>query len=184
MSGISPFTQSGFELAKNGLWKPRDHTLPPIVYGLKILDFKPPFFDIGKQRKFKFNFLTLSIHFSEMYTINEEEIHLKEVILDIGVRLRTSTVSESVRRCQIGPLNISHALVIDEITPERMIENINTVETLIEQSNIADKTVLINRSYEEERRLLGKPIEQQTVDLFKNKRMIDHQRLNEDLDDR
>ena len=48
MSGISPFTQTGFELAKAGLWKPRDHTLPPIVYGLKLLKFKPPFFDIGR----------------------------------------------------------------------------------------------------------------------------------------
>ena len=47
MSGISPFTQAGFELAKGGLWKPRDHTLPPIVYGLKLLNFKAPFFDIG-----------------------------------------------------------------------------------------------------------------------------------------
>jgi hypothetical protein len=47
MSGISPFTQAGFELAKGGLWKPRDHTLPPIVYGLKLLNFKSPFFDIG-----------------------------------------------------------------------------------------------------------------------------------------
>jgi len=48
MSGISPFPQAGFELAKGGLWKPRDHTLPPIVYGLKLLNFKPPFFDIGR----------------------------------------------------------------------------------------------------------------------------------------
>ena len=48
MSGISPFTQTGFELAKAGLWKPRDHTLPPIVYGLKLLNFQRPFFDLGE----------------------------------------------------------------------------------------------------------------------------------------
>ena len=48
MSGISPFTQSGFELAKADLWKPRDHTLSPIVYGLKLLDFKKPIFHIGR----------------------------------------------------------------------------------------------------------------------------------------
>ena len=47
MSGISPFTQAGFELAKASLWKPRDHTLPPIVYGLKLVNFKAPLFDIG-----------------------------------------------------------------------------------------------------------------------------------------
>ncbi|CAF0891985.1 unnamed protein product [Adineta ricciae] len=154
MSGISPFTQAGFELAKGGLWKPRDHTLPPIVYGLKLLNFKAPFFDI------------------EMHVINEQEMHLKEVILDIGIRLRTSTLSESVRRTKIGPLMIQHSLVIDEITPETLITNINTIETIIDKSNLLDKTVLVNRTHRDETKLLGKQPDENTVDLYKTKRYI------------
>ncbi|CAF2473811.1 unnamed protein product [Rotaria sp. Silwood2] len=157
MSGISPFTQAGFELAKAGLWKPRDHTLPPIVYGLKLLNFKAPFFDI------------------EMYVINEQEIHLKEVILDIGIRLRTSTLSESIRRAGIGPFNIQHSLVIDEITPHNLINNINTIETIIEKSNLLDKTVLINKTHKEETKLLGRQPDESSIDLYKSKRPINQQ---------
>jgi tRNA U55 pseudouridine synthase TruB len=156
MSGISPFTQAGFELAKAGLWKPRDHTLPPIVYGLKLLNFKPPFFDI------------------EMHVINEREIHLKEVILDIGVRLRTSTLSESVRRSNIGPFTTQHSLVIDEITPDNLINNIQTIETLIEKTNLVDKTILVNKTHEEETKLLGKLSDENTVDLYQTKRPSNH----------
>ncbi|CAF1153492.1 unnamed protein product [Adineta steineri] len=158
MSGISPFTQTGFELAKGGLWKPRDHTLPPIVYGLKLLNFKAPFFDI------------------EMHVINEKEIHLKEVILDIGIRLRTSTLSESVRRSKIGPLNIQHSLVIDEITPDNLINNIDTIETIIEKSNLLDKTILVNKTHKDETKLLGKQLDESTVDLYKTKRLINYDR--------
>ncbi|CAF1047793.1 unnamed protein product [Rotaria magnacalcarata] len=157
MSGISPFTQAGFELAKAGLWKPRDHTLPPIVYGLKLLNFKAPCFDI------------------EMYVINEREIHLKEVILDIGIRLRTSTLSESIRRSSIGPFNIQHSLVIDEITPENLVNNINTIEQIIEKSNLLDKTVLVNKTHREETKLLGKQPDESSVDLYTTKRPINQE---------
>ena len=61
-----------------------------------------------------------------MFVINEQEIYLKEVILDIGIRLRTNTLAQSIRRSNIGPFNIQHALVIDEITPDALIDNINT----------------------------------------------------------
>ena len=104
-----------------------------------------------------------------MFVINEQEIHLKEVILDIGVRLRTSTLSESIRRSNIGPFHIQHSLVIDEITPDTLIDNINTSETLIEKSNLIDKTVLINKSHEEETKLLGKQSDESSVDLYKTK---------------
>ncbi|CAF4977960.1 unnamed protein product [Rotaria sp. Silwood1] len=157
MSGISPFTQAGFELAKAGLWKPRDHTLPPIVYGLKLLNFKAPFFDI------------------EMYVINEQEIHLKEVILDIGIRLRTSTLSESIRRTSIGPFNIQHSLVIDEITPDSLVKNINTIEEIIEKSNLLDKTVVINKTHKEETKILGKQPDESAINLYKTKRPINQQ---------
>ena len=146
MSGISPFTQAGFELAKTGLWKPRDHTLPPIVYALKVLRYQVPFFDI------------------EMFVINEKEIHLKEVILDIGLRLRTSTLSESIRRTSIGPLQSEHSLVLDEITPDRLITHIDQIEGLIENSNLFAQTVGVNRSEREEQRVLGKPFVERHLD--------------------
>ena len=109
-----------------------------------------------------------------MHVINEQEMHLKEVILDIGIRLRTSTLSESVRRTKIGPLTTQHSLVIDEITPETLITNINTVESIIDKSNLLDKTVLVNRTHRDETKLLGKQPDENTVDLYKTKRYITH----------
>lgn len=146
MSGISPFTQAGFELAKTGLWKPRDHTLPPIVYALNLLGYRAPFFDI------------------EMFVINEKEMHLKEVILDIGLRLRTSTLSESIRRTSIGPLKSDHSLVIDEISPDRVISHIQQIEQLVDQSNLFARTVVVNRSEREEQGVLAQesPIDADT----------------------
>ena len=110
-----------------------------------------------------------------MHVINEQEIHLKEVILDIGVRLRTSTLSESIRRSNIGPFNIQHSLVIDEITPDTLINNINIIETIIEESNLFDKTIVVNKTLNEERKLLGKQSDENSVELYKTKRPMNYQ---------
>lgn len=100
---------------------------------------------------------------------------MKEVILDIGIRLRTSTLSESIRRTNIGPFNIQHSLVIDEITPESVANNITKIESIIEKSNLFDKTVLVNKTHKEETKLLGKESYESSVDLYKSKRPINHQ---------
>ena len=105
-----------------------------------------------------------------MHVINESEIHLKEVILDIGIRLRTSTLSESVRRLNIGPFTVQHSLTIDEITPDKLVNNIHTVETLIEETKVIDKTVLVNRTHDDETKLLGKQPDESTIDLYHTKR--------------
>ena len=110
-----------------------------------------------------------------MHVINEQEVHLKEVILDIGVRLRTSTLSESIRRSNIGPFNIEHSLVIEEITPDNLMENIETVETIIEETNLLDTTVLVNKTRKEETKLLGKQSDETSVDLYKTKRPVNYQ---------
>jgi hypothetical protein len=110
-----------------------------------------------------------------MHVINEQEVHLKEVILDIGVRLRTSTLSESIRRSNIGPFNIQHSLVIDEITPDRMIDNINTIETMIDDLNLLDKTIVVNKTRKEETKLLGKQSDESSVELYKTKRRTNDQ---------
>ena len=183
ISGVSPFTQAGFELAKAGLWKPRDHTLPPIVYGLKLVNFKPPFFDVGMCRKFIEIESFLFIICLDIHLINEEEIHLKELLVDIGVRLRTSALSESIRRTGIGPLTIQHSLVIDEITPETLINNINTVEELIAKLNMLDKTALVNKSYKQEIKLLGKQSDESSIDLYKTKRPMNRQSSRSILND-
>jgi len=110
-----------------------------------------------------------------MHVINEQEIHLKEVILDIGVRLRTSTLSESIRRSNIGPFNTQHSLVIDELTPDNLVNNIHTIETMIEKTNLIDKTILVNRTHQEETELLGKQSDENTVDLYQTKRPTNYQ---------
>lgn len=110
-----------------------------------------------------------------MHVINEQEMHLKEVILDIGVRLRTSTLSESIRRSNIGPFNTQHSLVIDEITPDNLADNINTVETIIEKTGLSDTTVLVNRTRREETKLLGRQPDESTVDLYRSKRPTHYQ---------
>ena len=108
-----------------------------------------------------------------MHVINEEEMHLKEVILDIGVRLRTSTLSESIRRTQIGPLTLDHTLAIEEITPDGLIEHLQSVERIVEESNLLDKTILVNKTHREETKYLGKQPDESTVDLYEKKRPVE-----------
>lgn len=105
-----------------------------------------------------------------MHVINEQEIHLKEVILDIGVRLRTSTLSESIRRVSLGPINLQHSLVMDEITPDSLIDNMKTIESIIEEKHVIDKTILVNKTHREETKLLGKQPDENTVELYETKR--------------
>jgi tRNA U55 pseudouridine synthase TruB len=111
--------------------------------------------------------------------INEKEIHLKEVILDIGVRLRTSTLSESVRRTSIGSFQLAHSLVLEEITPENLLANIESSANIIEHSKLLDKTILVNENQQNERQLLGRGIDENAIELYKNKRWIDHSFDNE-----
>lgn len=110
-----------------------------------------------------------------MHVINEQEIHLKEVILDIGVRLRTSTLSESIRRLNIGPINIQHSLVMDEITPDTLVDNIQTIDTMIEETGLVDKTILVNKTHREETKLLGKSSDENPVELYRTKRSVSSQ---------
>ncbi|CAF1626773.1 unnamed protein product, partial [Didymodactylos carnosus] len=123
LSGISPFTQAGYDLAKVGLWKPRDHTLPPIVYGLKLLEYKPPYFKI-----------------------------------------------EQVRRTNIGPFKVEHALSLDEITPETLLENMKNSERLIEEANLLDKTILIGKSHNEEVKIVGRKPYDNVTDIYQTKK--------------
>jgi hypothetical protein len=57
--GLDIQTQAGYEIAKQGLLRPKDHSTPPIVYSIKCLELDGAFFKIGKI----FSFLPFSIGF-------------------------------------------------------------------------------------------------------------------------
>ena len=60
--------------------------------------------------------------------------------------------------------------MIDEITPDNLVKNINNTATRIEKTNLIDQTILVNKTHREETKLLGKQSDESTVDLYRSKR--------------
>jgi hypothetical protein len=49
--GINIQTQESYELASSGLLRPKDNNTPPIIYSIKCIDYRRPFFKYGKRSR-------------------------------------------------------------------------------------------------------------------------------------
>ena len=80
---------------------------PPQIYSIKCIELDRPYFKIGKienQLNFKkYIFFKLNLNkFSEVHTINETTKFLRNLIYDIGLKLRTYAICVQIRRVRDG----------------------------------------------------------------------------------
>ncbi|KAM4697165.1 pseudouridylate synthase TRUB2, mitochondrial [Rhinophrynus dorsalis] len=85
-------SQEAYELAVKGQLRPMVKS-PPIVLGMRCLDFSPPDFTL------------------EVQCMHETQQYLRKLVHEIGLELRSSAVCTQVRRTREGPFTLDCALL-------------------------------------------------------------------------
>ncbi|KAM3917163.1 pseudouridylate synthase TRUB2, mitochondrial-like [Leptodactylus fuscus] len=84
-------SQEAYEMAVRGQLRPKAKS-PPIVLGLRCVEFTPPNFTL------------------EVQCMHETQQYLRKLIHEIGLELRSSAVCTKVRRTRDGPFTLDCAL--------------------------------------------------------------------------
>ena len=92
-TGLPVNSQAAYELAARGPLRPARGS-PPVLYGLRCVQFAPPFF-------------TLEVH-----GCNESGQYLLTLVADLGRQLRTAAVTVRARCLRHGPFTVEHALLM------------------------------------------------------------------------
>ncbi|KAL0978153.1 hypothetical protein UPYG_G00166800 [Umbra pygmaea] len=90
-SNVDMSTQEAYEMAVKGELYP-DGKSPPILTGLRLLHFQPPYFRL------------------EVQCLNETQRYLCKVLHEVGLELRSTAVCKGVRRTRDGHFTLQHAL--------------------------------------------------------------------------
>ncbi|XP_048858069.1 mitochondrial mRNA pseudouridine synthase TRUB2 [Brienomyrus brachyistius] len=90
-SNVDMRSQEAYELAVRGMLFPEGKT-PPILTGLRCLDFQPPRFTL------------------EVQCMNETQRYLRRLLHEVGLELRSSAVCVVIRRLRDGPFTLQEAL--------------------------------------------------------------------------
>ena len=129
-------SQEGYELASRGLLRPKDTHTRAQIYSIRCIDLSRPIFKI------------------EVHTINESTLFLRNLIHEIGMRLRTYAVCMQIRRTQYGFVSYDskECLAFNQmIEYEPLYESLRTLTPLsYEYIRNYDKTVLIGHTRQQE----------------------------------
>ncbi|XP_071096338.1 pseudouridylate synthase TRUB2, mitochondrial-like [Haliotis cracherodii] len=118
-AGVRSDSQEAYTLAASGLVRPENGKTPPILYGVKCIEFNPPDF-------------TLEIH-----AINEKCTYLMNFIGDVGLSLKSTAVCTHIRRVRYGHFELQHALLRKQWTAEHILDNIQSCSSLLSVDKLA-----------------------------------------------
>ena len=120
--------------------RPVDHKTSPIIYSIKCIKYVKPFITI------------------EITIINEKTMFLKELMHDIGYRLKTNAICTEIKRIRDGFIDANSSLAHTEWNDfDKILENIRLIKSLTYE-NLANlnKTILIGQTKHEEVQLINK----------------------------
>ena len=139
--GVDIQSQEGYELASRGLLRPKDTHSPQQIYSIRCIELKRPFFKI------------------ELYTINESTRFLRNLIHDIGMRLRTYAVCMQIRRTKYGYISADSddCLAFNEMIEfDSLNNNVNKFTCLTrDYINKYDKTILVGHTKHQENEIFN-----------------------------
>ncbi|KAK3763718.1 hypothetical protein RRG08_021390 [Elysia crispata] len=141
MHGVNPDSQAAYEMAAQGIVRPRERRTMPILYSVKCIDFQPPDF-------------TLEIH-----SINETCQYLRQLIHDLAIKLKSTAVCTGIRRLRYGHFDTERALLRQHWHLDHIVDNIRSNMDLLEP----DKLFVGSGSQEFEALLPGKKQEHLTL---------------------
>ena len=96
-AGVNLQSQKAYEMAVKGLVRPmKEHVGYTLIYGLNCILFEPPH-------------LTLKVT-----CINESPIYLAEFSAELGLKMRTNAVLNSLQLVKYGPYSTENSLLLKE----------------------------------------------------------------------
>ncbi|KRX43113.1 putative tRNA pseudouridine synthase 2 [Trichinella murrelli] len=110
-AGVDLQSQKAFELASQGLVRPREDSFP-IFYKLCIVQFRKPFFTM------------------KVKCVNEDEASLKSLVHEVGLSAKTTAACVSIRRVRHGHFSLQHALLLKQISLQNIINNLITCQRI------------------------------------------------------
>lgn len=128
-AGVDPSSQKAYDLASQGILRPANKTMPPILYGVKCIDFNLPDF-------------TLEIH-----AINEFDNYLAELINDIGIQLKSTAVCTHIHRLRYGHFTLADTLLNRDWYLEPILKNMEDCKKSLTVNNLLTSKVA-NSKYE------------------------------------
>jgi hypothetical protein len=172
--GIDLQSQESYDLASRGLLRPMDNKSPPIIYSIRCLEYRAPYFKLGK-----WNGCSSIVHPEhtrlppiipkEIHIINETCLFLRELVHDIGYRLKTNAICTKTRRIRDGFVDVALSLPITKWTFDSIYgNNIKLNKLAYDNLKTLNKTVLIGQSKQNEMSLLNKMNSEYIVDLDTN----------------
>lgn len=130
--GIDIKSEEAFQAAAKGPVKPSNNRTPPILFGIRLTDFRSPDFTI------------------EIECINEFDKFLFSLVHDIGLKLRSNAMCTALRLKQYGPFGVEHSLLYKHWKVEHMIENIKTCRQVLDPNSSEMKSPGLSAEFESE----------------------------------
>ncbi|CAG0888129.1 unnamed protein product [Darwinula stevensoni] len=125
-SGVDPQSQEAFDLACKGLLRPAGNS-PPLIYGIACTEFRPPDATLRLQ------------------CVNETVTHLKVLVNDVGLALKTVAACTGIRCVRVGPFTADHALLRKHWTLEHVLNNIGECHRLVGKVGLMPKDSQLRR---------------------------------------
>lgn len=123
LEGVDIQSQTAYEMAVNSPLRPTNSKVP-VIYGIKCVDFQPPYFTL------------------EIQSINENEMYLRTIIFEIGTKLKSSATCENIRCIRHACFTVDHALLRKHWSLQNIVDNLKTCSDLLNEN----KSVLLQRS--------------------------------------
>ena len=102
-----------------------------------------------KSCKFVHHLMPSSAVISEIHSINENDLYFKEVIHDIGLKLKSTAVCTHIHRQRYGPFTLKHALLMQQWSLENILKNLNLCRRLLTPETLfTDVTVTGENKWE------------------------------------
>lgn len=114
LCGVDLQSQAAYEIASKGLIRPADNS-QPIIYGIKLIDFKRPEFTV------------------ELHAINESEEYLASLVNEMGIELRTLAHCTSIRCIRHGHFGVENALLRHGWSLRGVVKNMREHRKVLEQ---------------------------------------------------
>ncbi|XP_013187947.2 pseudouridylate synthase TRUB2, mitochondrial [Amyelois transitella] len=114
LSGIHKDSQTGYELASQGLIRPANSKLP-LVYGIKCVHFAPPDFTL------------------EIQAVNEYDRYLWTIVHDMAVQLKTAAHCTGLQCIRQGRFTTDMALLRKHWQLPHILDNMDMCHQLIEE---------------------------------------------------
>ncbi len=112
-AGVRLTSQEAYEMAVKGLVRPHENfESGSLIYGLDLVKFKPPNWAVN------------------VTCVNETAEFLAELIAEIGLKMKTNAVVNSLQLIRYGPIHTEHSLLLKHVSLQSVFDNMTLMRRL------------------------------------------------------